>query len=593
MKLLIDMLELNYAAAARISQTDPSIISRLCNNKRIPKHSNHTIRRICNALAVEAEKNGKSDIVHDMCEIYNTDLATCIEQWLIPNEPVITEQISKNKQALNDFAEKLNKLMMYFNISNAKLAKILAVDSSLISRMRNGSRIPNSDSQFVKLISSYFMNAAKNNPDRSIIEKDLGINIDELSEWLYDSSTYYPRKNQKIITSVDNILNNFHMIPKIHEGEIDINRYINDDIYGYSAMRSTVIKLLRDALEKGTAHDMIFYSDQSIKWLTEDSDFLHLWTDYMLRLLENGSKLKILYAFKNGSTEMTTVLESIIPIYLTGNVSIHYQKKCNGNHFNRIVFIINDVGYMIGNCVCGTEHEALYIYENDSEKFDYINNQMKCLLSDCMPLVDIYAIDSNYANSIQCLGCNRLSNQIKCIIPYPMVYFLSRDAFIEIITEAGLSGDAYSNAVFYYDKMREKLLYSLKYHPTTWIITLCSYDDIINGNSRFYLPSYIYSQDIYYSKLQYKKYLEDLLQLMSEYSNLKLQISTVLPMNYIRMMYKEKSGVYIIRYEAPGTVYIIKEQYLCEAFNKYIESVECVSDEAEIIIIELLRRLEE
>ena len=55
------------------------------------------------------------------------------------------------------FHQKLNLLMDQFHISNSKLSKELNVDASLVSRWRNGQRIPSTRSAHLPIIASYFL----------------------------------------------------------------------------------------------------------------------------------------------------------------------------------------------------------------------------------------------------------------------------------------------------------------------------------------------------------------------------------------------------------------------------------------------------
>lgn len=105
------------------------------------------------------------------------------------------------------FSHRLNLLMNTFGVSNSRLARVLSLDASLVSRWRTGARAPAKDSTHIAAIASYFAENAKMDYQKAALCEIMGLPADKcvkethkLAEFSYSWLCDEALPDTKIIT---------------------------------------------------------------------------------------------------------------------------------------------------------------------------------------------------------------------------------------------------------------------------------------------------------------------------------------------------------------------------------------------------------
>jgi transcriptional regulator with XRE-family HTH domain len=189
------------------------------------------------------------------------------------------------------FSEKLNYIMTLTRTTNTEIADYLNVTQSLISRFRNGNRTPSNDSNYIMKISEYF--------EKKIIENDL---MDKINSIGFE-------KDKSLSNTIYNWLNS--------DSEIKTNLNLNlldDYYYGDSGKRDAVLKFMEE-ISKNKVKTIYSYSDENMNWLT-DKNFQIKWKQYLISLLQSGTKIKIIHSLSRNYDELINAVTMWFPLYL-------------------------------------------------------------------------------------------------------------------------------------------------------------------------------------------------------------------------------------------------------------------------------------
>ena len=89
-------------------------------------------------------------------------------------------------------------------------------------------------------------------------------------------------------------------------------------------------------LSKSTS-PVIMYSDMPMKEMAKDPEFPKKWMFGMAMMLKKGLHLYQIHNIDRSFDEMMLGLESWIPMYMTGQISPYYLKKCTKQHISAFV----------------------------------------------------------------------------------------------------------------------------------------------------------------------------------------------------------------------------------------------------------------
>ncbi len=399
---LLDELKVTKLTISQYAGIDRTSISHAASGKRIyNKHSTAT-KKIVDGIYLYAKDSKKLKTVSKITGVDSrlsaNNFKSGMIDWLYEGMPS-KYLIDKKNYDKAIYISKVSVLLERYNISNAEISQKLKCDPSVISRYRNGGKDVNPTSKVSVGIANKIWNRIEETNDYKYICKVSGIKKDKLNKksfktWFtdYDAAIVIPRDaNTKLIlesfsatatTKPKRLRRSKSLILPTKQDNAP-NTYIGND-----GLRKAVEQFLSTALEK-KPKELYLYSDNYMKWMTEDTEFFTKWQNAMLLLVQKGVKIIIIHNLRRSTPEMINAIAGWLPLYQTGMVEPYYYAHMSlSNAFSHTIFI-NPKGHAItGMPVKGMEDNCIYHYSTDSAEISLLNDSFKHMKESATPLVE-------------------------------------------------------------------------------------------------------------------------------------------------------------------------------------------------------------
>ena len=342
----------NNSEIGRIIGCHPSYISRIRKGHRTPSPSSKGVTKLVQGLCAYAESAGK---IEELARVFgvtpggqDTDWPITMKQYLYEGEsefsfPKSTGRNSANNERNSLFATRLTMVMEAAGLSNARLARFLNVDSSIISRYRNGKRSPHSKKYFVSSLCETLYEYMANHEKLPVLNKLIGLEEDRLvseqrfSNWMCgEPSSAEPDGGFGPILSGE-----FPMLSLEDAVEDDILSDTSDVYIGTDGLRNAVLRFLATAARTGDG-EMLLYSDLDMGWMTGSKKFFQQWLSLMVCCLQNGVRIKIIHNIDRKMMEMGHAMASWLPLYMSGKIQSYYNPRQKGHRFCNTLFLYRE-----------------------------------------------------------------------------------------------------------------------------------------------------------------------------------------------------------------------------------------------------------
>ena len=388
---------------SRYMGCDRSNVSRFIKGKRVPRQGGGAAQRLTGAIFAAAEDNGNTESLCGLIGSFGTaeDVRSRLMLWLYQDE---TEQKEPDRAAerslpYRSFGQRLDSVMKLTHTSNIRLGKLLSIDPSYISRFRNGFRSPKSNLRIMDDMALTLFNR--------VYEQGLEAQLCALANVRVeaaDRDSLYPvfyrwlyGKEKDDIPAIENLVENisgFDSDGKIAPsadspavgGQID-----SSSVYlGTEGLRKVTLRFLNYVCESKPP-EIYLYSDQNMNWMVEQSEYAQSWTALMLRCMGNGTRFNIIHNIERGLGEMSSAIESWLPLYPTGVIRSYYCRRRSDERFSTTLFICPGKVCVSGQNVKGAEDRCgIYRYDADPALIEYCMNSFRALLNESGVLVRAY-----------------------------------------------------------------------------------------------------------------------------------------------------------------------------------------------------------
>lgn len=538
--MIFESLNMINAVIAKKASIDPSVLSRFRCGKRIPSKKNSQIFKVCEVIAEYAKDTNNEELLHKLCSYpKNSEDKIPLSIWLtfwFLNDNVELDTFFSNLRKDNDneyksFGDKLSDLMNLLGISNIKLANVINMDSSFISRLRNGERTP-SGNHIIQLISSYLFKRAKQMDYLKDLHTITGMNFEEhmeiggeiLYSWLADKDN---EQNIQIMRSLLDKINNFTINPSVNLPPFEnivtpeILKENTDIYYGISGLRHAVIRLLGCITASSKPVTLFLYSDQNMEWMTSDTIFFKQWSVLMSYVLRNNNRIKIIHNLNRDFKELLEAIDKWLPLYMTGLIESYYLNHVENGSFCHTMFIAPGIGAIVANFVKKQEETAEYRYITGTN-VEYYLSQFDHLTSLSKPFVRMY-MDSN--TSLLSSLHDKISNvhcDTKMLLSSPSIGTMSPLLFNRILHRAGLDAQLKSKLITYHQAHRDIMQKFLESGTVTQYIFLPDIDEISNGRVPINISGISMDKEIFYNSLEFADHISELDGLLKTYPNYRL-----------------------------------------------------------------------
>lgn len=342
--------------------------------------------------------------------------------WLfdsVKNSAPIDNKNNKNKAENSDkkfkkipfrsFGERFNAAMNIAGLSNARLGKLVNLDASYISRIRNGFRMPNSNSKTIDLICSSLISKIREQGRFEALGKIAEFSQDELydeelckkrfkawpCDFKADDSAFALERLIKNIENFSFNIFNAKILPSSFDAITDELTARSDSVYfGIEGLKDAVIRFLGSSVKNG-ASEMWLYSDQDMGWMIDDAEFHMKWAFLMRECVKNGVKIRIIHNIDRDLDEMIEAFNGWLPLYMSGMIESWYSRKQNDGRFSHTLFICPEYFCIEGCNVSGSENNGVYRYHMDLNMIKIFQDFYQALLAPSRRLIYI-STDENF-----------------------------------------------------------------------------------------------------------------------------------------------------------------------------------------------------
>ena len=394
---LMKNLDISSKALSEFMCCDKSYINRIRAGSRNIARNSKAANTMINGLFEYVSDNG---LYNDMC--FLTDISAeasrekvleNLEQWLFEGYGAT----KAGKFASEIFSDRFKALLALANLSNIRLAKLLNIDASLVSRWRTGFSAPSAEELQDKLC-RVLLNRINSQGNKKELAELLGLEytvtekdeqaLNVLKDWLLSSRDTNSEIVENFLSAIDGISFEGKISTLPFDMAADTKALDDKSPYytGNGGLQIAVLRFLGNAV-KNRAKELWLYSDQNMEWMTASKEFMLKWFSLMLECLKNGTKITVIHNIDRGVEEMTAAIKGWLPLYMTGGINSYYSTKLCGSRFTNTVFLEPDKACIFNCGVAGHTEKARYNYFTDKDSLDFCKEMYTLLMRDCKRLL--------------------------------------------------------------------------------------------------------------------------------------------------------------------------------------------------------------
>lgn len=233
---------------------------------------------------------------------------------------------------------RLGILMDSFAISGKDLSVLLHIDTSLVSKWRNGKRRMKPNSVYTGQIIKHVMALDSNNQYakiRLLLSKDY-VNIYKctepeiaifLKDWL-TSNQISPEEKRDF----------FDEIREMHSTS-QLTVY---SLSGTAGRRQAMQFFQRYAQHISPGVEILCYTTESLRWLNESDQFREEWWTRYLTLLESANTIKVIHPFNGSYENLAMSVLAWMPMHMTGRTTAFFIPRYKDEQMAYTYYLIKD-----------------------------------------------------------------------------------------------------------------------------------------------------------------------------------------------------------------------------------------------------------
>ena len=563
----IKQIECSSQELVNASGLSTSVISRYRRGDRTPNIKSKQLNQLVDGLfKLSNQKN--LNIPRD--EIYTT-LSNTLNDIAID-----FEQLSKN----------FNELVTILNINMAELSRFSNYDSSLLSKIRNGTRNPSSPKNFVEKVCNFIVKKYKTEDDKKAIAllisspledlKNNSIYFNKLLNWFSTSSTQSHNYINDFLNNLDKFdLNEY--IKAIHFDEMKIPfvpfyKAISKTYYGIEEMKKGELDFFKATVLSKNSDPIFMCSDMPMEDMAQDIEFGKKWMFAIAMTLKKGFHLNIIHNLDRPFNEMMLGLESWIPIYMTGQVSPYFFKGLQDNIYCHFNYVSGTVA-LYGECINGHHDKGKYTLTTNKTDISYYQTKAEHLLGKATPLMEIYRIENkNSFDSFITSSANINENRRRIVSSLP-IHTISNELLTKILKRNKVSDENIKIIKSSVQKQREIIDNVLKANTFEDEISELSKEEFEKSPLSLFLADSFYENEINYNYEEYLEHLELTKQYEKNTSNYKLTFNSNQTFRNMQILILEKNWIMISKNKNPSIHFIIHHPKLRNAIENFIPPV--------------------
>ncbi len=485
------------------------------------------------------------------------------------------------------FAEKLRDLMCLENVTNARLARALRVDASLISRWRGGTRVPGDNAGYIERLADFFASCATEEYQRQEILKltgaapPLNMGRGDLAGIIGDWFRQAPEMEKR--RSLSNLFRNISEMPQSRVGSEGMFVHLQTGavqngqcFFGAGGKRQAVLLLLALAAEQPGPCDMILFSDETLDWLNKGKYFYEQLLALFQKVVNKGGTLKFIHPSTRRRGRVTSSVEDWLPFYLTGAVEVYNCGRYRDNLFQRFLFAVPGVGAIDSGGLVEGGATATFLF-TDQAAVDGLRRQLEGVLELCQSSMNICRT-ANALTTTEVMS-DYWSKEGEILFKGNVLQLntLPEHMLDELLERAALPEEQ-RRAVERAIRIRaENFFRSIEKNVCIAMVPLHSPEEVAAGKVYFSNAELLLGINLPYTVEQYARHLASIIDIMRANKNYHFQVVEEVWNNVIIM---SKLGAGTVLSKLQGPVFTFFSDY--EDYPQFTETVcECLEEEYE------------
>ena len=616
--LIFRTLNCSNAEFERQTGFDKTSASRFRTGSRVPKINSVSAGKLVDALYLYADQTGSLGSLCQLCNMSSTEDAvsvkTAVTGWLFQvseTDAIIMKKLfsdieqrqAKGKNTFKFFGDKLGWVMDLVQISNAKLAKMVLIDPSYISRLRNGVRVPRPGSTlhcdicaalFKRVISQDKLPELSRlaDYDTQVFRENHEFAFTEFMKWLCDTSA------DTSSMAIDSFLEKFdHFAVEKLEKLPPLESIVQDDILmesctnyvGVTGLRRAVVRFL-GTTAKNSGRTLCLYSDAPMDWMVGDRQFTTTWSALMVHVLRRGTKIKIIHNVDRNITEMMAAIESWLPLYMSGLIEPFYLKKSKHSPFSHTVFLSEGHECLFSDHLTGLEDSSIYYYKVTAKELAYKQLEFNTLLHQCNPLIRIFTERSRNDFKFFMNKTFQQSGNIYALLQALPIEAMNRKLLTSILDRNHISQAERNNIFRFYDTTSATFHETLATNDIRAFIFLPAKEVIAGGKVPLNPGGMFSNLNATYTTAEYASHISDLLALVETHANYHVCILPENPFSKTSLMIKGKTAT-ILKSGDPFAAMSFEHPMMINAFIEYLTGLENQYGQSRSEVKKLLSRM--
>lgn len=571
---------------ARRGGIDPSLISRYRTGSRQPGGQSSQLLMFCMGIVSYAQEKGLSDKLRHECGL--TGLGNNRDELIAyltedKEKPQSTNKNDSHSDA-GLFSEKLNILMNMFCISNIRLARVLNVDSSLISRFRNGLRTPLKNPPLMEKMCANFYKLARQNEMEQELSDLIGFSVSRFEykdEFINNFMKWFSLDNQLYKSgTVDGFLEKLDNLVLVKMPELlPLNSILTDDVMqdisgvyiGIEGLRRAVIRFLGTIAMSASPGTLKLYSDQNMSWLSGDPGFLQKWTSLMYAVLIKKTHIKIIHNINRNLEEMLAGIEKWLPLYMSGMVEGFYRKSHNDPWFSHTVFVASKTAAICSCLAAGTEDTGVYHYYDTREQTAYCENQMNALMANAKPLIRVFNKNRAADYLLFTSELSKIRGTLKRLTASPSSALIPARLLERMLRRTGAQEEEINRILIVHADSVKQFERELKNGYVSEYMVFPSDEDLLAGRVILNISDTFAERTIFYTPDEYSEQIIHLIELLA-HEHYDIVPIPECPFANIQIAVKENAGAVVRKTDKPVTVFWFDHPLMCKALGEYIDA---------------------
>lgn len=472
--------------------------------------------------------------------------------------------------------------MSIYRLNNVTLARGISADASLVSRWRNGDRVPKRGSAVYHDIANFLAGIGMLKHDRDTLDTMLGVTCESREElraalysWLSGGAVVKkvnldPEEPALVVGMFDKLTEIFTEQARAPTGPVSLYPRVQSGMFadherfeGITGLRQAVINFLHAVTLSKTPGDVYLMPPSDETWLTDDPEFEKLYTNSLRLIIRNGHSVHMLHPAPHGSM-LAPLLTTYMPLYTTGRFFSY--GRASADISAPALFVLMGQAAIVS--YYAAEQTNTLFFKNQKDIIPFVN-MVHAQLGSCSPLAAACNKDAPLALAERLIQLEDKPGALFCVkntldpifLPETHIYALLNHVLPQSKVSAHLDMLA---------RRRESLLYNLEAYPWTIILPTGVIDAIeINGTCRLSGIELLAPRDFTLKGEGLRAYLTELVRLCEAYPLLRIVFVDDCP--EINLTTKEGVGSIFMSdsVEMQPSAVFVGDLTLCEALARW------------------------